>query len=36
MLVKNEFFLVTTERSQNFINVQLGYTPKRLSVPLAC
>ena len=23
MIVKNEFFLVTTERSQNFINVYL-------------
>ena len=36
MLAKSEFFLVTKERSQKFINVHLGYKPKRLSVPLAC
>ena len=36
MIFKNELSLVTTERSQNFINVHLGYKQKRLSEPLAC
>ena len=36
MIVKNEPFFETTERSQNFINVHLGYKPKRISGPLDC
>ena len=36
IIVKNDFFLVTTERSQNFINIHLGYKQKCLSGLLAC